>query len=81
MDNKKDKESQNIIINTENMHIECIKLQKMIFLYNAVEDGWKVKKSNDCYIFSKNHEGKKEIFLDSYLKSFVMENIDSKKFL
>ena len=59
--------------------ISCLQLQKMAFLFNAVEDGWNVKKVKDMYVFTKNHEGKKEIFLDSYLKRFVEDNFDINK--
>ena len=34
------------------------------------------KKPNRNFIFKKNHEGKKEIFLDDYLKRFMEENFD-----
>ena len=34
------------------------------------------QKKRDCYIFCKNHEGKKEIYLDSYLKRFMEQNLD-----
>lgn len=54
-------------------------LKKMIFIYNALEDGWKIKKKENMYIFSKNHENKKEIFLDSYLPTFIKENFDMSK--
>ena len=57
-------------------NIEKITLQKMILLYNALENGWEVKKKNDKYRFIKKHEGKEEIFHDSYLKCFVEENIN-----
>ena len=61
-------ESQDILINTNNeLEIDTIKLQKMAFIYNAVESGWKISKQKDSYIFSKKHEGRKEIFLDNYL--------------
>jgi len=56
--------------------VDIIKLHKMAFIYNALENGWKVKKNGDCYVFTKNHGGKKEIFLDSYLKKFVKMNLD-----
>ena len=56
--------------------MDVIKLHKMAFIYNALENGWKVKKNNDMYVFSKNHEGKKEVFLDSYLKKFVTSNLN-----
>lgn len=56
--------------------IENSKFQKMLFLYNAINDGWSIKKRNESYIFSKNHEGKKEVFLDSYLQTFVTGNLN-----
>jgi hypothetical protein len=61
--------------------IENIKFQKMLFLFNAINDGWSIKKKNDSYIFTKNHEGKKEILLDSYLLSFMKGNFDVNKIL
>ena len=56
--------------------LESLKLQKMAFLYNALEHGWTVKKKDDLYIFTKNHEGKKEVHLDNYLRRFMKENFD-----
>ena len=47
---------------------------KMAFINNALENGWSIKKNNESYIFSKKHEGKKEMFSDSYLSTFVKEN-------
>jgi hypothetical protein len=64
------------ISSPENLNIDPIVLHKMAFLYNALENGWNVKKHKDLYIFKKNHEGKKEVYLDDYLKSFMKENID-----
>ena len=70
-----------INIDTNNIKIDCIMLQKMIFLYNALDKGWTVKKKKNAYIFTKKHEGKKEVYLDSYLKLFMVENFDINKFL
>jgi hypothetical protein len=56
--------------------IDPIKLHKMVFLYNALENGWTIKKHKDLYIFNKNHEGKKEVYLDDYLKRFLKANMD-----
>ena len=64
----------NIMI-PENIKIDNINLQKMIFIYNALENGWHIKKNNDKYIFIKNHEEKKEVYLDSYLRKFLETNI------
>jgi len=68
-----------INIDTSNMKIDCIMLQKMIFLYNALEKGWSIKKKNNAYVFTKNHEGKKEVMLENYLKRFMLENLDISK--
>jgi hypothetical protein len=49
--------------------------QKMMFIANALEQGWTVKKSNDTFIFSKKHENKREIFQEEYLERFILENM------
>lgn len=54
--------------------ININKLQKMIFIYNTIESGWVVHKNNQKYYFNKKHEGKKEVFLDSYLEEFIKNN-------
>ena len=68
-----------INIDTNNMKIDCILLQKMIFLYNALDKGWSIKKKKNAYVFTKNHEGKKEVMLDDYLKRFMLDNLDISK--
>ena len=65
-----------IPINKNELKVDCSMLQKMIFLYNTLENGWTIKKRNNLYIFTKNHEGKKEVMLDDYLKRFMMDNLD-----
>jgi hypothetical protein len=50
-------------------------LSKMVFLYNAVNDGWKIQKQNGLYIFRKKHENKEEIYSDAYLENFVTNNL------
>ena len=52
----------------------------MAFLFNALENGWKIEKKADCYIFKKNMKGKKEVYLDSYLKHFMKENFNLENF-
>lgn len=49
--------------------------QKMIFIMNALNDGWSVKKYQDKYIFKKKHENKIEIFQEDYLATFIMSNM------
>ena len=62
-------------------NIEHLKFQKMLFLFNAINDGWSIKKNGDSYIFSKDHEGKSEIFSDSYLQTFITSNLNMDKLL
>ena len=61
------------------LDIDLIQLHKMAFVYNAVNDGWKVEMKDGKYVFSKRHEGKKEIYLDSYLERFIAGNVDITK--
>jgi len=48
--------------------------QKMVFLYNTIENGWTVRKYKDAYIFTKKHENRKEIFQSDYLEKFIETN-------
>jgi len=61
--------------------VDIVTFQKMSFIYNALQEGWSVAKKQEAYVFSKNHEGKKEIFLDSYLQKFMKSNMDINKIL
>ena len=36
------------------------------------------QKREDKYIFSKKHEGKKEVYLDTYLQNFIESNLGFK---
>jgi len=56
-----------------------IQAQKMAFIFNAVESGWSVKKMADKYIFSKKHEGSKEVYLEAYLRQFLERNLDFRR--
>uniref|UniRef100_A0A6C0IHT8 Uncharacterized protein n=1 Tax=viral metagenome TaxID=1070528 RepID=A0A6C0IHT8_9ZZZZ len=68
----------NICIDTTlETKIDYITLQKMKFLYNALETGWTVVKKEDKYIFNKKHEGEKEIYLESYLQQFILDNMSA----
>ena len=65
------------ILNNYNLNdIDEKVFKEMIFLYNALENGWKIKKNKNTYIFSKKHENKKEIFNDNYLMEFIKKNIN-----
>jgi hypothetical protein len=57
------------------MSIDVITFQKMNFIMNAIETGWSVKKNDGNYIFSKKHEGKREVFMSDYLEKFIDKNM------
>ena len=48
--------------------------QKMVFIMNALNQGWTIKKTGESYIFSKKHENRKEIFQENYLEEFIKQN-------
>jgi len=68
-------------IQNGNIKVNNVTFKKMLFLYNALEDGWSIKKKDDTYVFSKNHEGKKEVLEESYLLKFMKNNFDIKKII
>lgn len=63
------------------LNFENTQIQKMVFIFNAVNDGWTVKKLDvDTYEFNMDTEKiKKEIVLDDYLKKFIKNNLDVEK--
>ena len=68
-------------LENSNLKIDSLKLQKMILLYNALEDGWSIKHKDDSYIFTKKHQNKKEVLQDSYLLKFLNSKLDIKSIL
>jgi hypothetical protein len=58
-----------------NIKLDKATYQRMIFITNALEQGWTIKKKEDSYIFTKKHENRREIFQENYLESFVNTNI------
>lgn len=71
----------NSLVDDPDLKIDGIKLQKMLILFNAIEDGWSIKKKQECYVFTKKHEGKREILHDSYLLTFMKTNLDINKII
>ena len=60
--------------------IDSITMKKMAFFYNALQDGWSIKKiKGDKYVFTKNHEGRKEIFDSSFLTELITTHMDLDK--
>jgi hypothetical protein len=50
-------------------------INKMIFINNAIDSGWTVRKHGDSYIFTKKHENRREVFMENYLEKFITTNI------
>ncbi len=65
--------------NNVDFKVDAIKFQKMLLLYNTIEQGWSVKKRISSYVFTKNHENKKEVLDDSYLMKFMKSSLDLNK--
>jgi hypothetical protein len=61
-------------------NIDYNEIQKMIFIFNALNDGWTVKKlDKDKFEFTKDTEDvKKEIVLEDCVKEYVKFNIIKK---
>ncbi len=68
-------------MNMDNLEMDKLKFQKMVFLFNALDNGWSIKKRQDSYIFTKNHENKKEVFDESFLAIFMKDNSNINRFL
>ena len=79
MDIKINLDSLKDLENNVDFKVDAIKFQKMLLLYNTIEQGWSEKKLNESYVFKKNHENKKEIYDDSYLLKFMKSNLDLNK--
>ena len=65
----------------ENIKSENIKdkeYYKMKFIFNAIEQGWSVRKKDNLYIFKTKHNNKEEVFNEYYLEEFVKNNIKKK---
>ena len=74
-----------IYLDNSNYDFDKIKLSKMSFIYNAINDGWTVEKqlnnNDEKYIFKKKHENKKEIFSNNFLEKFINKNLNNKNTL
>jgi len=60
-----------------NENINYKDIQKMIFIFNALNDGWIVKKiDNNKFKFIKNNKHiEKEIILEDYVKKYIKYNM------
>ena len=54
--------------------VNITQLQKMVFIFNALDDGWIVKKINDYkYKFTKNNN---EEIQEINLETFIRQNLN-----
>lgn len=60
---------------SQKLKINNLEIQKMLFIYNALENGWKVEKEEDTFFFKKPHDDKKKYFTDEYLKEFIQKQL------
>ena len=74
MDNKNLSQSSN---NNDERDIEYKDIQKMVFIFNALNDGWTIKKiDTDKFEFTKDTEKiQKEIILEECIKKYIKCNI------
>jgi hypothetical protein len=68
-----------IPVRNDKISLDNPNVKKMVFVMNALEQGWTVKKKGDTFVFRKKHEGRREILRKDYLDNFVEKNFDSSK--
>ena len=64
-------------MNITNRILPSNEINKLIFIYNALEKGWSVRKKGKRYIFSRKHNNELKYFKPSYIYDFVQSNISS----
>lgn len=55
---------------------------KMVFIMNALEQGWKIKKvrnKKDKYVFYKKVDDTKDVMTEYFLESFVNDSMSADK--
>jgi len=71
------------LMNRETMNKEMMDMNKelrqeiyiMIFLMNALESGWSIRKKDNKFVFRKRHNHRKEVYSDNYLVNFLKNNL------
>ena len=56
------------------LQMDAKQYHKIMFIQNALNGGWTIKKQQDSYIFTKKHENLREVYQESYLEKFILEN-------
>ena len=72
--------NRNISNNIDETSIDYKDIQKMVFIYNALNDGWSVRKIDiDKFELLKDKEKiKKEIILDECIKNYINYKITNR---
>jgi hypothetical protein len=63
------------------IEMEAKQYHKIMFIQNALNDGWTIKKRQNSYIFTKKHENLREVFQESYLEKFIHSNSNGSTFV
>ena len=71
--------SRTIITTSISSNLSIRELLQYSRRYRLLLDWITFKFKNDKYVFSKRHEGKKEIYLESYLEKFISSNVNINK--
>lgn len=68
------------MIDSDETTIDYNDIQKMVFLYNALNDGWTIRKidSTKFELLKDKEHIKKEIVLDECIKKYIKYNITSR---
>jgi len=68
-------------LSLKDLNLSSKEIHKIIFLYNALQDGWTIKKRDEKYIFTKHNNKDKEVYMDNFLEKFIIKNFKLDKFL
>ena len=66
-------------VRNDKISLDNPNVKKMVFVMNALEQGWTVKKKGDSFVFRKKHEGRREVLRKEYLDNFIEKNFDVSK--
>jgi len=51
---------------------------KLLFINNALDNGWEIKKKENKYFFTKKLDEKSNVYDDDYLYNFIQKNCNNK---
>jgi hypothetical protein len=69
------------VLEKDDVKVDAIKFQKMLLIFNSIDNGWSVKKRGASYVFTKPHENKKEVLENNYIMKFMKTNLDLNKII